>query len=74
MNRDIAKLPDASTSVREWIRHPGASVVVPNFAALGLSESPQHTDPDEFVEPFRIPFAEAVVSARHLCSSTFCGA
>ena len=132
VNRDIAKLPDASTSVREWIRHPGASAVVPIysngdivllrqfrypvgqvfyevpagkldpgeaadvtavreleeeagliadefpyighfypgigysdevihiFAAIGLTEAPQHTDADEFVEPFRIPFAEAV--------------
>lgn len=132
VNRDVARLPDASTSVREWIRHPGASAVVPIFengdilllrqfrypvgqvfyevpagkldpgeeadvtavrelkeeaglaadtlpyighfypgigysnevihifAAVGLSETPRNTDADEFVEPFRIPFAEAV--------------
>lgn len=132
VNRDIAKLPDGSTSVREWIRHPGASAVVPifdngdilllrqfrypvgqvfyevpagkldpgeaadvtavreleeeaglvaqkmpyighfypcigysdevihMFAALGLSGTPQNTDTGEFVEPFRIPFVEAV--------------
>ncbi len=132
VNRDVAKLPDESTSVREWIRHPGASAVVPIFAngdvlllrqfrypvgqifyevpagkldpgeaaditavreleeeagliaetmpyighfypgigysdevihifaALGLSSAPQNTDADEFVEPFRIPFQEAV--------------
>ena len=29
--RDEARLPDGSTSVREWIRHPGASAVLPVF-------------------------------------------
>jgi len=29
--RDMARLPDGSTSVREWIDHPGASAVVPVF-------------------------------------------
>ena len=29
--RDDVRLPDGSTSVREWIRHPGASAVVPLF-------------------------------------------
>ena len=28
---DRAELPDNSTSVREWIKHPGASAVVPVF-------------------------------------------
>lgn len=28
---DKAELPDKSTSVREWIKHPGASAVVPVF-------------------------------------------
>lgn len=28
---DEAELPDKSTSVREWIKHPGASAVVPVF-------------------------------------------
>ena len=28
---DQAELPDSSTSVREWIKHPGASAVVPVF-------------------------------------------
>ncbi len=28
---DQAELPDKSTSVREWIKHPGASAVVPVF-------------------------------------------
>lgn len=28
---DEAELPDNSTSVREWIKHPGASAVVPVF-------------------------------------------
>ncbi|HBX64834.1 MAG TPA: NUDIX domain-containing protein, partial [Balneolaceae bacterium] len=26
---DKAKLPDGSTSTREWIKHPGACAVVP---------------------------------------------
>lgn len=29
--RDTVQLPDASTGVREWIDHPGASAVVPLF-------------------------------------------
>ncbi len=29
--RDVARLPDGSTSVREWIQHPGASAVVALF-------------------------------------------
>lgn len=29
--RDEARLPDGSTSVREWIKHPGASAVLPVF-------------------------------------------
>lgn len=29
--RDEAKLPDGSVSIREWIRHPGASAVLPVF-------------------------------------------
>ena len=29
--RDDVRLPDGSTSVREWIRHPGAAAVVPLF-------------------------------------------
>ena len=29
--RDLALLPDGSTSVREWIDHPGASAVIPLF-------------------------------------------
>lgn len=28
---DEAELPDKSTSVREWVKHPGASAVVPVF-------------------------------------------
>lgn len=28
---DKAKLPDGSTSTREWIKHPGASAVLPVF-------------------------------------------
>lgn len=28
---DTVRLPDGSTSTREWIRHPGASAVVPVF-------------------------------------------
>lgn len=28
---DEARLPDGSTSTREWIKHPGASVVLPVF-------------------------------------------
>lgn len=28
---DEARLPDGSTSTREWIRHPGASAVLPVF-------------------------------------------
>lgn len=31
VNRDQALLPDGSTSVREWIKHPGACAVVPFF-------------------------------------------
>ena len=29
--RDDVRLPDGSTSIREWIHHPGASAVVPLF-------------------------------------------
>lgn len=29
--RDAARLPDGSEGVREWIKHPGASAVVPLF-------------------------------------------
>lgn len=29
--RDRVRVPDGGTSVREWIRHPGASAVVPLF-------------------------------------------
>lgn len=29
--RDDVRLPDGSTSVREWIDHPGASAIVPMF-------------------------------------------
>lgn len=130
--RDVARLPDGRTSGREWIKHPGASAVVPIFengdilllrqfrypvgqvfievpagkldpgeaadvtavreleeeaglraesvsyighfypgigysneiihifAATGLSEAPSNTDADEFVEPFRIPFEQAI--------------
>lgn len=29
--RDEARLPDGSTSTREWIKHPGASAVLPVF-------------------------------------------
>jgi ADP-ribose pyrophosphatase len=28
---DMAELPDQTTSIREWIKHPGASAVVPVF-------------------------------------------
>ena len=34
------------------------------FLAEGLSPTDTHVDDDEFVEPFRIPFAEAVAMAR----------
>ena len=30
--RDTVRLPDGTTSVREWVRHPGAAAVVPLFA------------------------------------------
>lgn len=29
--RDEVRLPDGGTSVREWVKHPGASAVVPLF-------------------------------------------
>jgi ADP-ribose pyrophosphatase len=31
VNRDKARMPDGSESVREWIRHPGACTVLPVF-------------------------------------------
>ena len=135
--RDTVVLPDGGESVREWVKHPGASAVVPLFAdgttvllrqfrypprrtfievpagkldvdgedpadvalrelaeeagltaerlmplgktfpcigysdeviyfflAEGLSDAVAHTEDDEFVEPFRLPFAEAVAMAR----------
>lgn len=31
VQRDYAELPDGSTGIREWIRHPGASAVLPLF-------------------------------------------
>jgi ADP-ribose pyrophosphatase len=31
VSRDTARLPDGSTGIREWIRHPGASAVLPLF-------------------------------------------
>ena len=34
------------------------------FLAEDLSEAPSGTEDDEFVEPFRLPFAEAVAMAR----------
>lgn len=34
------------------------------FLAEDLSEAPSETEDDEFVEPFRLPFAEAVAMAR----------
>lgn len=130
--RDIVRLPDGRESVREFIRHPGASAVVPIhangdvvllrqfrypagktfievpagkldpgedpettairelreeagvragtvvrighfypgigysdevihiFAGTDLEETPSATDADEFVQPFRLPFEEAV--------------
>ena len=132
VRRDIAKLPNGSESVREWIKHPGATAVIPVFEngdimllhqfryplsqvfmevpagkldpgesaditgerelaeeaglqckqfeyvghfypgigysdeiihiyiAWDLSEIPDKTDDDEFVEPFRVPFKKAV--------------
>lgn len=132
VRRDVVRLPDGRESVREYIRHPGASAVVPLygngdvvlllqfrypagktfievpagkldpgeapettavrelqeeagvaagrlvrighffpgigysdevihiFAATDLREVPSGTDADEFVQPFRIPFGEAV--------------
>lgn len=135
--RDTVELPDGEESVREWIKHPGASAVVPLFAdgttillrqfryapgrvfievpagkidkagedpaevavrelaeeagytaetltplgetypcigysdeviylflAEDLSEVASGTEDDEFVEPFRLPFEEAVAMAR----------
>ncbi len=38
--------------------------VIHLFLAEDLSEAPSGTDDDEFVEPFRLPFAEAVAMAR----------
>jgi len=137
VRRDEVSLPDGETSGREWIKHPGASAVVPVdeegrvillrqfrfgpgrefwevpagkfdegdadplevakrelaeeagieaarwtalgatypaigysderiflFLAEGLSETAEHSDDDEFVEPFRMPFADAVAMAR----------
>ena len=140
VERDRVRLPDGGASVREWIRHPGASAVVPLFddgstmlvrqfryppqreflevpagkhdhpvggranpeatarrelreeagleaerwthlgatypgigytderielyLAEGLTEHAQAVDADEFVEPVRLPFAEAVRRAR----------
>ena len=136
VSRDTVRLPDGGESVREWIRHPGASAVVPLFGdgstvlvrqfrypprreflevpagkhdrpdepeatarrelreeagleaarwthlgatypgigytderielylAEGLTEHAQEADDDEFVEPVRMPFAEAVRMAR----------
>lgn len=137
VQRDTVRLPDGETSGREWIKHPGASAVVPVddegrvvlvrqfrfptgrefwevpagkfdgpdeqplavaqrelaeevclsasvwtplgatypaigysnevihlFLAEGLTEVDEVTDDDEFVEPFRIPLAEAVAMAR----------
>jgi ADP-ribose pyrophosphatase len=31
VQRDFARLPDGSTGIREWIKHPGASAVLPLF-------------------------------------------
>ncbi|MEM8558306.1 MAG: NUDIX hydrolase [Bacteroidota bacterium] len=135
--RDTVVLPDGGESVREWVKHPGASAVVPLFAdgttvllrqfrypprrtftevpagkldiegedpaevaqrelqeeaglaagrltplgktypcigysneviyyflAEDLADVRSHTEDDEFVEPFRLPFAEAVAMAR----------
>ena len=142
VSRDTVRLPDGGESVREWIRHPGASAVVPLFddgstvlvrqfryppqreflevpagkhdrsaesgrraepeatarrelreeagleaarwthlgatypgigytderielyLAEGLTEHAQEADDDEFVEPVRLPFADAVRMAR----------
>lgn len=137
VRRDEVELPDGNTSGREWIKHPGASAVVPIdgdgrvillrqyrfgprrefwevpagkfdedgedaldvaqrelaeeagveaaqwtrlgqtfpaigysdetihlFLAEGLSSTDEHVDDDEFVEPFRMPFEEAVAMAR----------
>ncbi len=137
VRRDEVRLPNGETSGREWIKHPGASAVVPVddqgrvillrqfrfgpgrefwevpagkfdhdgedalavaqrelaeetgvaaerwtplgqtfpaigysdetiwlFLAEGLSATDDHADDDEFVEPFRLPFAEAVALAR----------
>ncbi|TNE74324.1 NUDIX hydrolase [bacterium] len=132
VRRDLALLPDESKSTREWIKHPGATAIIPVFEngdilllhqfryplsqifievpagkldpgetpdqtgirelaeeaglqctqfdyvghfypgigysdeiihiylAQGLSEVPEKTDDDEFVEPFRVPFSQAV--------------
>ena len=137
VRRDEVRLPNGETSAREWIKHPGASAVVPLdadgqvvllkqfrfgpgrefwevpagkfdadgedaldvarrelaeeagveaaewtrlgqtfpaigysdetihlFLAEGLSRTEVHVDDDEFVEPFRMPFADAVAMAR----------
>ncbi|WP_420457476.1 NUDIX domain-containing protein [Rubrivirga sp.] len=137
VRRDEVRLPNGETSAREWIKHPGASAVVPVdgegrvillrqyrfgpgrefwevpagkfdedgedalavarrelaeeagvaaerwtplgqtfpaigysdetiwlFLAEGLSATDDHADDDEFVEPFRVPFEEAVAMAR----------
>lgn len=31
VNKDIVELPDGNTSVREWIKHPGASAILPVY-------------------------------------------
>lgn len=38
--------------------------VIHLFLAEGLSRVEEHADDDEFVEPFRVPFAEAAAMAR----------
>lgn len=52
VHRDRVRLPDGSTSVREYIRHPGAVVVLPLTASGELILERQHRYPlgRDFIE------------------------
>ena len=71
---DVAKrelAEEAGVEAARWARlgqtYPAigySDEVIHLFLAEGLSPTDTHVDDDEFVEPFRLPFAEAVAMAR----------
>ena len=69
VQRDQVRLPDGKPAMREYVRHPGACVVIPElrpgvFLARDLKAGPQQLDDGEFVELFEMSLAEAVTAVQ----------